>query len=278
MTQLIIESGGSKSSWFLLKNKEINHQFVIDGLHPLEVNSSPIKQNLFKKTLHSLELEKNSTIYFYGAGCEHTKGKNIIHTLFSTEGFQDIHVYSDLHGACVALNANRPGFIGILGTGAVAAHYDGTKITQQTSGLGYILGDEGSGFDIGKRVLVAYFNQQLPNELALKIATSFNGHSEILPTVHSAIGRKKVAALSEIIYPYKETPEIQFILNKAFEAYYTSAILPFSNFDFQIMFVGSIAYYYSAELRSIFDAHEIHIPEILKSAGSALAEYHLNKN
>jgi N-acetylglucosamine kinase-like BadF-type ATPase len=278
LKQLIIESGGTKSSWFVLNQQKIDQQFTIDGMHPLEVDVNPIKKELFKKTVQSLEIEKNSQIYFYGAGCEHSKGRDIISAMFLAEGFRNVHVYSDLHGACVAILAHRSGCIGILGTGAVAASFNGTKITQQTSGLGYILGDEGSGFDIGKKVLVAYFNQTLSHELALKIEDSFHGHSEILSTVHSPIGRKKVAALCEIIFPYKETEEIQFILKKAFEDYYVSAILPLSKCNDEISFVGSIAYYYSTELRAVLNKHGIDVPMIIKSAGSALANYHLNKN
>jgi N-acetylglucosamine kinase-like BadF-type ATPase len=63
----------------------------------------------------------------------------------------------------------------ILGTGSHAAVFDGTKIIRQASSLGYLLGDEGGGSDIGKELIKAYFYQQLPPKIAADMETMING-------------------------------------------------------------------------------------------------------
>ena len=60
---------------------------------------------------------------------------------------------SDMLGAAKALFNNKPGIACILGTGSNSCLYDGEKIVENISPMGYILGDEGSGAVIGKTFL-----------------------------------------------------------------------------------------------------------------------------
>lgn len=53
-------------------------------------------------------------------------------------------------GAARAL-CGREGMTCNLGTGSFACYYDGKKIAKSSPGIGYILGDEGSGAYLGKK-------------------------------------------------------------------------------------------------------------------------------
>ena len=67
-----------------------------------------------------------------------------------------IHVDHDLMGAAKALCGNEKGIACILGTGSNSCFYNGKKIVKNSPGLGYVLGDEGSGTYLGKKVIQYY--------------------------------------------------------------------------------------------------------------------------
>ena len=98
-------------------------------------------------------LERCTAIYFYGAGCLPPKTESIIHVLQNNFPEADISVDTDLLGAARALCKDNAGIACILGTGSNSCLYDGKRIIQNISPLGYILGDEGSGAYLGKRFI-----------------------------------------------------------------------------------------------------------------------------
>lgn len=56
-----------------------------------------------------------------------------------------VEVGSDMLAAARALCGRDPGIACILGTGSNSCRWDGQRIAEQVSPLGFILGDEGSG-------------------------------------------------------------------------------------------------------------------------------------
>ena len=76
-----------------------------------------------------------------------------------------IEVQSDLVGAARALCGNAPGIACILGTGSNSCYYDGKQIFSNISPLGFILGDEGSGAVLGKRLVGDCLKNQLPKDI-----------------------------------------------------------------------------------------------------------------
>src|SRR4051812_46609260 len=76
-----------------------------------------------------------------------------------------IEVEHDLTGAARALCGNRKGIVVILGTGSNSGYYNGKKIIRNSPGLGYVLGDEGSGAYLGKKVLQHYLYKTFDDEL-----------------------------------------------------------------------------------------------------------------
>jgi N-acetylglucosamine kinase-like BadF-type ATPase len=60
--------------------------------------------------------------------------------------------YSDLLAAARCLCGTGEGIAAILGTGANTCFYDGEKIVDNVPACGYILGDEGGGAVLGKKI------------------------------------------------------------------------------------------------------------------------------
>jgi hypothetical protein len=270
MSTLVIESGGSKSTWWYELNNQTYH-FETVGLHPFEL--SPEKIEVLKTITEKRKLPLHTRTYFYGAGCESNVGKEVIVNLFTNLELPSPIIATDLLGACIATWGNKEGITAILGTGAIAAHFDGQKITNTASGLGYILGDEGSGFDLGKRLLVRYFNNSLPIELAKLITKHFTSKDLIIKQVYAPTGRKKVADLCPLIYQFKDLKEIQLLLQESFSDFVKTALLPLGK-NTEIKTVGSIGYFFNEELKKVLNHYEISLLTSLPSAHEELFKFH----
>jgi N-acetylglucosamine kinase-like BadF-type ATPase len=270
---IVIESGGTKSTWAYFDEVSSSVKLIETvGLHPREIDSN--KTELIGELLKSnSNFQTTSQVYFYGAGCENQKGKDTIEKLFNSHGFSKVSVETDLKGACLALLGNQPGFTGILGTGAVAAQFDGKTIIKQTSGLGHLLGDEGSGFDIGKRLLNAYFSQDLPQNISNEIESFFSPEKDIIHRVYKPDGRMVIASLTHIVKKHSSEKVIQTILESAFTDYYNTALKKFSNIS-DINFIGSIAYHFENELISTLLKYNISVQKVHQTAIKPLFKYH----
>src|SRR5690606_29558930 len=84
-----------------------------------------------------------------------------------------VYVESDLLGAARALLGTDTGFAAILGTGANTCLYDGSKIIYHIDSYGFVLGDEGSGAAIGKKLLIDYIRGYLPESIRKKFIQTF---------------------------------------------------------------------------------------------------------
>mmetsp|Transcript_52129 Transcript_52129/g.125874 ORF Transcript_52129/g.125874 Transcript_52129/m.125874 type:complete len:528 (-) Transcript_52129:101-1684(-) len=84
-----------------------------------------------------------------------------------------IFIYHDLLAAARTTCGREPGHVAILGTGSNSCFYDGTNIVEQGPSLGYLLGDEGSGCDLGKTLIREYLLGRMPDDVAASFKKSY---------------------------------------------------------------------------------------------------------
>lgn len=108
-----------------------------------------------------------SEIWLYAAGAvsEEMTGEMITRDFRIFFRNAEVKVCSDMLGAARAVCGDEPGIVGILGTGSNSCLYDGEQIAVQGLGGGYVLGDEGSGAWVGKRLLSDFIRGLLPPEM-----------------------------------------------------------------------------------------------------------------
>ena len=160
---LIADSGSTKTTWMEV---ESGNKMVTDGLNPHFTSDeqfftacSTVRQQL---RLPNSDLRT----YFYGAGCGSSDQRSRVTSLLSKAfGTSEVHVETDMLGACRATWGHRSGLVGILGTGSNACHYDGESITCQAPSLGYVLGDHGSANHVGRLLLLDHLTGKMPDEL-----------------------------------------------------------------------------------------------------------------
>jgi glucosamine kinase len=272
---IVVESGGSKSTWCLgSKNDGLIVRFQVEGLHPAELSEQ--KQAEVSRQLLPYTIAKDTRTYFYGAGCESPILSAKLRDFLGKLGIRKIDFYSDLNAACIATLHQQSGYAGIIGTGAILAEYDGNNVVRFTSGLGHILGDEGSGFDIGKRILNAYFRNQLPEIIATEIEEYFGGRHQIIPKSYAANSRKLIAGLTRVIYPHRMEPRIAQLLHQSFEAFYETAIADHQDLS-SLSLVGGVAIHFQEEIKATLKKHDIHVDKILPEAVDELFDYHFHR-
>lgn len=270
----VVESGGTKSTWIYTDLYGNKKSFQTVGLHPYELTEE--KEHKLLMQLKQNKFPLDHPLHFYGAGCESSVGKQRIKALLDNIGVKSHQVNSDLLGACIACWGKDKGVTGILGTGAITAEFDGIQILQTKSGLGYLLGDEGSGFDIGKRLLVHYFNNLLSKEIRLDIEHYFNGSDQILPTIYGENGRFIIAGLTKIVKSNEKNPIVKTLLKEAFHDFYKTAIEPLNTSSIKI--VGSIGYHFKEPLTSSLAKKNISVTQVFQDAASPLYDWHNQDN
>ena len=155
---LIADSGGSKTDWRLIHQDGTIGQANGPGFNPYYQPVEDLKRDVEKILLPKINEESVSKIYFYGAGVSSVKNQLTIKSAF-LEFFPEAHIEIgwDLLAAARALCGHEPGIACIMGTGSNSCLYDGTKIVDNVANLGWILADEGSGANIGRKFLVDFF-------------------------------------------------------------------------------------------------------------------------
>src|SRR5688572_18525628 len=152
---LIADSGSTKTDWCLLQDNKKKH-IITQGLSPYFLNQEQISEIIKKDLVPKMKSIVPDEIFFYGTGCSNPDNANIVKRAIREHFKTLVKVDHDLMGAAKALCGHDKGIACILGTGSNSCFYNGKKIVKNSPGLGYVLGDEGSGAYLGKKV-IQYF-------------------------------------------------------------------------------------------------------------------------
>ena len=171
---LIADSGSTKCSWAICDEKgQIIDRCSTIGFNPYFITSAKVLKHLEDSDLNEIR-ENISEVYFYGAGCSSKKMNAIIESPFKKFFSKaDINVCHDLDAACFSMYEGEPAITGILGTGSNSCFFDGENIYENAPSLGFMLGDEASGNNFGKKLLCLYFNNVLDDDLKQKYEEEF---------------------------------------------------------------------------------------------------------
>jgi len=160
---IIADSGSTKTTWM---DVETGNTLVTEGLNPHFTSDKKFQATCF--TVYEYFSISNYTpkLFFYSAGCgseaNNMRAKQLLTIVFKTD---NVHVETDMLGACRAVSGDQSGLVGILGTGSNACYYDGKNVIKQAVSTGYILGDHGSANHVGRKLLQDYLTGNMPVHL-----------------------------------------------------------------------------------------------------------------
>ena len=276
--KLIADSGSTKTDWCCLENGQQTF-FKTQGINPFWMTENQIQQIIQLELLPQISHSQTiSEIYFYGAGCIGDKInviKNILQTFFHAN---KIEVHSDLLAAARATAAKEKGLILILGTGSNCGLYDGEKFIQQIPSLGFLLGDEGSGSWIGKKLLADFFRGNLPREIndALqqmipqKTFAEFNTHLK-----EQVLQGRFLAQFAKVLKGFKSHVYTQRLIQQGFQALFENVIQYYVDYKNQPLFAaGSVAFYFEEALNKVANQFEISIKKVEQTPMEGLVRFH----
>lgn len=279
--QLIIDSGSTKTRWCLVKNKSIIQELNTAGINPFVTPESVIK-GIIDSIVNELQSIPDE-IFYYGAGCSNEKNKNLLRVnLLTINSTADVVVEHDMLAVARALCLNKQGIAVILGTGSNSCLYNGREIVQNTPSLGYILGDEGSGAYIGKKILSDYFYQRMPTDIADSFSKNFpdlNLDSVLYKVYKEQSANAYLASFCKWAGNNKTHSYIQELVSQVFEEFVIKQIQPYGrSLTNKVYSVGSIAYYFSEIWESVLLRHG-YVNELGKQDPiDGLIEFHAWKN
>lgn len=274
---LIADSGSTKTDWRLIKGEEIRSMST-RGMNPYQSSKKEIDEELDKLDLHGEERNIHE-IYFYGSGVANQEMKEIIHS--SLQKRIGVHTYiqveDDLLGVARALFLNGSGIACILGTGSNTGLYREGGIYDKVPAMGYSLGDEGGGADIGKRLVNALHKRTLSKSTTEAIiAEEGLSINEILENVYNKPQPNRyLASLTKIAAKHIENPEVRNIVSAAFEDFFEKNISKYSEYkSLEIGFAGSVAYYFKDILNEVLQGHHLKSGLIIAAPIEGLVKYH----
>jgi glucosamine kinase len=241
---LIVEAGGTKTNLLFLQTGEVVATYEEIGL---QVSREPIEE--LKKRLviwNELGHGQIQHLYLFAAGKMDSKKEKEFISFAKTTMNASVEIYSDLLGACFATAGHQPGIVGILGTGSNSCYYNGKEIVKQVSPGGFILGDEGSGTQIGKKVLVDYLRNEVPAEFKVLLEGKFNIFRDDITAQLYGGSIKDAAAFCSLFTPLVidniHLSYCKTVCTTAIDQYLTLIEKNYMSYSNRLYLVGSIAY------------------------------------
>lgn len=252
-------------------------QFTTEGINALLASGSQV-ENIFKTVRERLGEEQPEEIYYYGAGCATEEiCEKLSEALRSIWPAAEIHVSSDLLAAARSLFGKSSGIACILGTGSNSCLYNGREIETNVPSLGYVLGDEGSGAALGKRLVAEAFKRQLPEAVREKFLDKYHlTLADILNKVYRQPAPNKfLASLVPFLKENLWNPYVYSLVLEELTAFVKRNVSMYEGaHSLPVGFVGSIAYHFSDVLRDAVSSQGYQIDQITQDPMEGLIKYH----
>ena len=275
---LIADSGSTKTHWSLLTSADQVNEYFSKGINPFYQDQTEIQKSRVEELLPHMEASVVTQIFFYGAGCANAEKNAVVErALQSVFPQASIEIASDLLGACRGLFGRKPGIGCILGTGSNSCYYDGEAIVSNVSPLGFILGDEGSGANLGKNLVADILKNQLTPELKEQFLKEFDvTPADIIDRVYrKPFPNRYLASLSRFLINHIEEQPCYDIVYRCFYAFFERNIMQYENAEnLTVNFIGSVAYYYRDILEKAAKAFNLKVDIVIQSPMPGLIQYH----
>lgn len=277
--KLIADSGATKAEWCLIKGNRKKTIFT-QGISPYFFNTEQIAEILSKELVPSLKGVTVEEVHYYGTGCINPNNVKIVKKAIAQvfKALKRNEVTHDVMAAARALYGDKKGVACILGTGSSSCYYNGKKIANNKPGLGYVLGDEGSGAYLGKKVLQYYLYQTFDEELAGRFKMKYNNPdaSVILENVYKKpLANRYLASFTPFLSENRGHYMVENIIEDALNDFFFHHICKFrESWTMPVSFVGGIAFHFKDVIKELCDSYEFILGRILKNPMEGLAEYH----
>jgi N-acetylglucosamine kinase-like BadF-type ATPase len=274
---IIADSGATKCQWTLVLGKEKKSISTI-GISPYFLSTEEIVATIQKGFQNKADLSKIDAVYFYGTGLSNPRNVTAIKkALKKVFKHAKLDIQTDLVAVARATCQDKKGVACILGTGSNTGFYNGKKIIKNSPGLGYVLGDEGSGAYLGKKVLQYYLYKTFDEELMHAFETKYAiNKDQILDAVYKqALPNRYLASFTTFLSEHRGHYMIENIIEDGINDFFFTHLNKLNeSWLYPIHFAGSIAYVFRDTIKQLAIANELEIGKIIKAPMEGLIEFH----
>lgn len=279
---IIADGGSTKTNWCLLDNSGRKSYFNTEGYNPFFVDSQYIVNSMSRGLPKDLPFGEITEVHYYGAGVHNQeKSQIVIDALKQIFINSDIKVGHDLIAAARALLGSKPGFAAILGTGTNTCIYDGNEITHNISSAAYILGDEGSGCHIGKKLLTDYVRGFMPEEVRQVFYDTYKlTKDDVMDAVYTKpLANRFCASFSKFVYDV--TVDLSYargLVGSSFEDFFKNLVSQYPDYQkYTFNCVGSVGYNFRNVLEEKAKDYGMEMGRIVRSPIDDLVQYHYDQ-
>lgn len=274
---LIADSGATKCEWRLLadgKSRSIHTQ----GISPYFLSGEQITALLTKELIPKLKKTEITRLHFYGTGLANESNvaviKKVLKGLFPKAKTE---IQTDIVAAARALCGKKNGVACGLGTGTICCYYDGKKVVKTSPGLGYVLGDEGSGAYLGRKVIQYFLYNTFDEELKARFEKRFPvTQREILDSVYKQpLANRYLASYAIFLAENRGHYMIENIIEDGLNDFFFTHLYKFrESWTMPIHFTGSIAFGFRDVLQELCNTYELELGKVIKNPMQGLIAYH----
>lgn len=267
-----IGSTGGHWAW-LSQDREIT--FTTRGYNPLMHDETLLTQMLDEVESHLPGPVKQ--VVYYGTGIiSDSVRAQITGSLHRRFGEMPVECQSDmLASARAVLQGAGESVVCILGTGSNSCLFDGSHILQQIPSLGFPLGDEGSGADIGRSMVRLYYYGMLPAGIHAEMSAILPADRRAFLELyrHHPAGNRFLAELVPIAAQHRHSSPIAQMLRECFRTFARLHVAPYG-IDGPVHMTGGIASVFREEITEVLKEEALVPGVFLKNPISGIIAFH----
>ncbi|MGB0176518.1 MAG: BadF/BadG/BcrA/BcrD ATPase family protein [Owenweeksia sp.] len=275
----LAESGSTKTDAVILNpdGSEVCRVNTM-GFNPYFHTSESIGKEMAKVNTIRKYGTDITQVYFYGSGCSSDKLCTVVSKgLAMVFPNAKIVVDHDLKACAFATYTGQPAISCILGTGSNSVYFDGKDIETLDSGLGFILGDEGSASHIGKKLITSYFYRTMPDKLRVKFKEQYNLDKDyvVKKVYQNDHANVFLAGFAPFANSHIDNPFCWEAVFSSFRDFVEFHVLGFPQArEVPVHFVGSVGYHFKDILNDVLLYFDLNAGNIIQKPLEGLIRYH----
>ena len=276
--KLIADSGATKAEWCVVSKGKVKTVFT-QGISPYFLTKEQIRQVLEKELLPKIKNHQINEVYYYGTGLGNPDNAKLLRSVLKQvfNKAKKVEAEHDLMAAARALCGNKKGIACILGTGSNSCFYNGKKIVKNSPGLGFILGDEGSGAYLGKKVVQYYLYGTFDEDLKARFENKYKiSKMDILEAVYKKpMPNRYLASYALFLAENRGHYMIENIIEDGLSDFFFNHLYKYrESWTNPINFVGGVAWGFRDVLKELCKMYELELGTILKNPMEGLIKHH----
>lgn len=276
-SRLIVDAGGTKTTWCETGgDNEPIRVIKTSGINVSAMTADAVRAVVENELLPQLGgCSRFGAVHYYGAGVVSDADRRLLAGVLGRLA-DNVDVNGDMLGAARAVLGTQGGIACILGTGSNTCLYDGLDIVDNVPGMGYILGDEGSGASIGRRFVGDLFKREYPDEVSREWdAETGLDFAAVVDRVYRRPGANSfLGSVVPLVRRLTSVPAVGAMVADEFDRFFRRNVIKYDGSVRRVGLVGSVALHFAPEITAAAEVYGYEITAIMSDPMPGLIKYH----